>query len=191
MLCNVIHAATVNAMSNADIVYDPARAADLLGVSASGLRRLAPIYESVFGELKRVGKGDEEKRSREWPSEAVGRLQAARQVTGRGRPYRTIEAALEAIREGVEVEGVEIDFGGRQAGADVATSQALQVLIGEIQALRLEVQELKQGRELLQADKPAPEIKNPGKVEDSAAVENRHHGPLVKFSIWLESLLRR
>jgi hypothetical protein len=189
MLCNVIHAATVNAMSNADIVYDPARAADLLGVSASGLRRLAPIYESVFGELKRVGKGDEGKRSREWPADAVERLQAARGVTGRGKPYRTIEAALEAIREGVEVDTAEIDFGGRQTGADVATSQALQVLIGEIQALRLEVQELKQGRELSQ---PAAEIKNSsGPVEQSPLVEDKHHGPLVKFSMWLESLLRR
>ncbi len=139
VLCNVIHAATVNAMNDADIVYDPARAADLLGVSASGLRRLAPIYERVFGELKRVGKGDEEKRSREWPSEAVGRLQAARQVTGRGKPYRTIEAALGAIREGAEVEGVEIDFASRHAGAEGAIGEALQVLLSEVRTLRDEV----------------------------------------------------
>ncbi len=184
VLCDVIHAATVNAMNDADIVYDPAKAADLLGVSASGLRRLAPIYESVFGELKRVGKGDEDKRSREWPSEAVGRLQAARQVTGRGRPYRTIEAALEAIRDGVEVGTAEIDFGGRHTGADVATSQALHVLIGEIQALRLEVQELKQGRELSQ---PAAEIKDAAPVETG----NRQHSPLIRLLISLESFLRR
>ncbi len=178
VLCNVMGAATVNAMSNADlasIVYDPAQAAELLDVSASGLRRLAPIYESVFGELKRVGKGDEEKRSREWPSEAIERLLTARRLTGRGKPYRTIEAALEAIRDGVETDTSEIDFGSRQTGADVATGQALQVLIGEIQALRLEVQELKQSRELSQP---------------SAEKENRH-GPLVKFSLWLESWLRR
>jgi hypothetical protein len=188
VLCNVIHAATVNAMSNADIVYDPARAADLLGVSASGLRRLAPIYESVFGELKRVGKGDEEKRSREWPSEAVGRLQAARSVTGRGRPYRTIEAALEAIRDGVEVDTAEIDLGSRQAGADAAIGEALQVLIGEIQALRLEVAELKQDKDL----QPLPEINNlPQRIEEPAAVENRQHGILVKLAMRLESLLNR
>jgi DNA-binding transcriptional MerR regulator len=138
-------------MSNANsasIVYDPAQAAELLGVSASGLRRLAPIYESVFGELKRVGKGDEEKRSREWPADAIERLLTARRLTGRGKPYRTIEAALEAIRDGVETDTTDIDFGGRQAGADAAIGEALQVLLSEVHALRNEIQELKQGREL-------------------------------------------
>ncbi len=183
-------AATVNAMNDADIVYDPARAADLLGVSASGLRRLAPIYESVFGDLKRVGRGDESKRSREWPNEAVGRLQAARQVTGRGRPYRTIEAALGAIRDGVEVEGVEIDFASRGVGADVAIGETLQVLLSEIQALRGEVLELKENQSLPQ---PAAEIKNSAQVTNPAPVEasKRQYGVLVRFSLWLESLLRR
>jgi hypothetical protein len=174
---------TVNAMSNADsasIVYDPAQAAELLGVSASGLRRLAPIYESVFGELKRVGKGDEEKRSREWPSDAIERLLTARRLTGRGKPYRTIEAALEAIRDGVETDTTDIDLRSRQTGADVATSQALQVLIGEIQALRLEVAELKQGREL--------EKENSAEVENSAPGEN--HGPVVRLALWLERRFR-
>jgi hypothetical protein len=179
-------------MSNANltsIVYDPAQAAELLGVSASGLRRLAPIYESVFGELKRVGKGDEEKRSREWPADAIARLQTARQVTGRGRPYRTIEAALEAIRDGVETDTSEIDFASRHTGNEGAIGGALQVLIGEIQALRLEVAELKQGRELSQS---AAEIKNSSApVEQSPPAPDKHHGLLVKFSIWLESLLRR
>jgi hypothetical protein len=174
-------------MSNADsasIVYDPAQAAELLGVSASGLRRLAPIYESVFGELKRVGKGDEDKRSREWPSEAIERLLTARRLTGRGKPYRTIEAALEAIRDGVETDTSEIDFGGRQTGADVATSQALQVLIGEIQTLRLEVQELKQGRELVQPFNPAANSENP------AGSADRQHGILARAAIWIEQRVR-
>ncbi len=184
VLCNVIHAATVNAMNDADIVYDPARAADLLGVSASGLRRLAPIYESVFGDLKRVGKGDESKRSREWTTEAVGRLQAARQVTGRGRPYRTIEAALEAIREGVEVEGVEIDFGGRHAGAEGAIGETLQVLLSEIQALRLEVAELRQDKDL----QPLPEIKN---STGSADEDKWRDSLLLRLLVRLESFFRR
>jgi hypothetical protein len=169
-------------MNDADIVYDPARAADLLGVSASGLRRLAPIYESVFGELKRVGKGDESKRSREWTTEAIERLQTARGVTGRGRPYRTIEAALGAIREGVEVEGVEIDFGGRHAGAEGAIDEALQVLLSEVRTLRDEVAELKS----------LPQIKNSSEPGATAQEnDSSNYGPLVRFSIWLESLLRQ
>lgn len=95
----------------------------------------------MFGDLKRVGKGDEDKRSREWPSEAIERLKTARSITGRGRPYRTIEAALEAIRDGVEVDTTEIDFGGRYTGNEGAIGEALQVLLAEIKALRTEVQE--------------------------------------------------
>jgi hypothetical protein len=175
-------------MSNANsasIVYDPAQAAELLDVSASGLRRLAPIYESVFGELKRVGKGDEEKRSREWPADAIERLLTARKLTGRGKPYRTIEAALEAIRDGVEAGTAEIDFASRHTGNEGAIGEALQVLIAEIQALRLEVQELKKGRELSQ---PTPEIRNPAGPADE---DKRQHSLFVRLAMKLESWVRK
>ena len=36
-------------------VFDAATAAQAVGVSVSGLRRLAPIYEEVYGELPRGG----------------------------------------------------------------------------------------------------------------------------------------
>jgi hypothetical protein len=139
----------------------------------------------VFGELKRVGKGDESKRSREWTTEAIERLQTARGVTGRGRPYRTIEAALEAICEGVEVEGVEIDFASRHAGAEGAIGETLQVLLAEVKALRTEVAELSQTH---------AEIKNSGKVEDSAAVEataDRQHSLLVRLALKIDSWVRK
>jgi hypothetical protein len=164
------------------IVYDPARAAELLGVSASGLRRLAPIYESVYGDLKRVGRGAADKRSREWTTEAIERLQTARGVTGRGKPYRTIEAALEALRDGVEVGSIEIDFTGRHTGADGALGETLQVLIGEIQALRGEVLELKQNQALPQS---------PAENKNSSEPADRQHGFLVRSALWLERLLRR
>lgn len=185
-----------NAADEASIIYDPAQAAELLGVSASGLRRLAPIYESVFGDLKRVGKGDEEKRSREWSSVAVDHLRRARALTGRGKAYRTIEKALEAIRDGEAPDATEIDFVVPQGTTDPAIVETLGVLIAEIKALRTEVAELKQGQ--LEApgqnDSYAAKNKNPQLVEGSAGpavVESNDHGPLVKFSIWLESLLRR
>ncbi len=180
MTYDVIGAATVNAMTDT-IVYDPAAAADLLGVSASGLRRLAPIYESVYGDLKRVGRGAADKRAREWTAEAVERLQTARGVTGRGKPYRTIEAALEALRAGVEVAAVEIDFAGRHAGGEGALGETLQVLIGEIQALRGEVLELKQNQALPQ---PRAAEKNPAAAQDD---DSSNHGLLVRLALWLES----
>lgn len=161
------------------IVYEPAEAAERLGVSASGLRRLAPIYESVFGDLKRTGKGDEDKRAREWSSEAVDRLQTARALTGRGRPYRTVEKALEAIRDGTVTATAEIDLGGRQNAADGAVAEALQVLLNEVRALRAEVVELKQGREL-----PAPR-----RIEEPE--QDRQHGLLVRLALRVEGWLRR
>jgi hypothetical protein len=184
-------------MSNVDnepasIVYDPAKAAELLEVSDSGLRRLAPIYESVFGELKRTGKvskGADDKRPRIWPSEAVSQLAQARARTGRGKPYRTIEAALEAIRDGVESTS-EIDFGGRQDSVDPAIGKTLQVLIGEIQALRLEVAELKQGRELLPAQNLAPEIRNSSAPVDNPAHREENHGVLARAALWIEQRLK-
>lgn len=158
------------------IVYDPAAAAERLEVSASGLRRLAPIYESVFGELKRVGKGDEDKRAREWSGEAIDRLQVARALTGRGRPYRTIESALEAIRDGLVTDSVEIDSGGRQSAIDPAIAEALQVLLVEVRALRAEVVELKQGQQL------EPLVRAENSQEESV---------IVGFARRLDKLLKR
>ncbi len=169
-----------NANNEASIIYDPAQAAELLGVSNSGLRRLAPIYESVFGALKRTGKGDEEKRSREWSNVAVEHLQRARALTGRGRPYRTIEKALEAIRDGEAPDTVEMDFAVPQGTTDPAIVETLGVLIAEIKALRTEVAELKEGRQLDAPERTVQPIKD--EVQE---------GIIVKFAKRLESLLRR
>jgi hypothetical protein len=86
--------------------------------------------------------------------------------------------ALEALRSGVEVETVEIDFGGRQTGAEGAIGETLQVLIGEIQALRSEVAELKS----------LPQIENRHEVEAAA---DRQHSLLVRLALKIDSWVRK
>lgn len=150
-------------------LLEPAIAAKRLGVSASGLRRLAPIYEEVHGELPRKGSGAEDKRARLWPQEAVERLQDARRLVELER-FRTISDALRALESGAVVETVELEPRDRHAGADIATQQALQRLLEEMQALRAEVAELR--------DETPPEK------------EPQEHGPLVRFALWVEQRLR-
>lgn len=173
-------------------LYEPATAADKLGVSASGLRRLAPIYESVFDELPRTGKGQKDKRARLWPSEAVVRLQVARGLVEVER-YRTIKEALEALRDGLTVDVSELAVETPQAAPDEVTQATLQVLIDEMRQLRLEVGELRQLqetrliepetiRQLEQLDKLQTAAREAGQSED---------GVFVRFARWLEKILKK
>ncbi len=77
-------------------VYAPGDVASRLGISGPGLRRLALIYERVYGELPR-----DPKLGRVWPQGAVERLERARADVQAGRAV-SVEAALAAIRAGVE-----------------------------------------------------------------------------------------
>jgi hypothetical protein len=73
----------------------PREAAAALGVSPSGLRRLADIYAGVGGDLPR----DPRTHSRIWPRQAVAELATARLLVAEKRTT-TIRAALQAIRRG-------------------------------------------------------------------------------------------
>jgi hypothetical protein len=154
-------------------LLEPSAAAERLGVSASGLRRLAPIYEKVHEPLPRRGTGDKSKRARLWPSEAVERLQDARALVEQGR-CKTILEALQALQTGV-VTTLEIEPVNRQQGLDVATQKTLEMLIREISALRDEVAELR---------------KDAG-TKSLEASDRLDRGLVTRFGLWLERLLRR
>ncbi len=154
-------------------LLEPSAAAERLGVSASGLRRLAPIYEQVYEPLPRRGSGDESKRARLWSTESVDRLQDARALVEQGR-CKTILEALQALQTGV-VTTLEIEPVNLQQGLDVATQKTLEMLIREISALRNEVAELR-------------------KVAGTKSLETSdrlNRGLVTRFGLWLERLLRR
>lgn len=188
------------------VVYlEPAAAAEQLHVSPSGLRRLAPIYESVYGKLQRTGKGKEEKQSRLWTTEAVERLTMARALVEADKhntvkKYATIHKALKAMRDGVADE-VTLEFSGTSYPAsDPAIHEALRVLLSEVKALRDEVAELKSERRLESPQKLDNKVaqqvappENPTTVKATQGTLQEapvQHGVLVRLAIRLEGLTR-
>ncbi len=79
------------------VLLPPKEAARRLGIVPSTLRRLAPIYEGIFGELP--WEGDAEGGGRLWPSDAVERLQAGRALVAEGRA-KSLDSALRALAGG-------------------------------------------------------------------------------------------
>jgi DNA-binding transcriptional MerR regulator len=110
-----------------EVLWSPGDVAKRLGVSPSGLRRLAGTYAELYGELPRDSSGT----SRLWSSEAVNRLEAARALLAAGQA-RSIKDALLAIE------------GGATASADAALSlgqegrvvEALGVVAARLEALQ-------------------------------------------------------
>lgn len=155
-----------------DVMLEAGAAAEQVGVSASGLRRLAPLYEAVHGELPRKPKSH----NRLWPQVAVERLQRARRLVEAER-YRTISDALTALARGLKADDTEVAPTTARVSPD-ATQQALAMLTAEVRQLRQEVTALRQ----------LPPTKNP----PARGTDNdQQHGLMVRAAIWLESLLRR
>ena len=78
----------ITAVDQDRTVYEPKDAAEQLGLSPAGLRRLAGIYERVYDDLPR-----DARRGRLWPQEAIYRLDRARTLVHEGRAP-SVEAAL-------------------------------------------------------------------------------------------------
>lgn len=135
-------------MSDDPVTYlDAATAAAAVGVSTSGLRRLAPIFEQVYGVLPRSGKGSGDS-PRMWSLEAVNRLSTARRMVETGQ-HRSVRTALEAL-QGVESTGDGLEV--PQIGSQPTDRQLLEVLVNEVRVLRSEVETLRaSGRALPQA----------------------------------------
>lgn len=180
------------------VLLEPATAAKRLDISASGLRRLAPIYEAVHGELLRKGSGAEDKQARLWPEEAVERLKDARKLVER-KHSRTILEALRALQSGVSVDEVEMEPANRYTSSDIASQQTLELLLERMAALHDEVVEL---RSEVRGKEPMPTrpvffgaeewATEPSESPRAAQVDRRdaEHGLLVRLALWLERRFR-
>ncbi len=127
----------------------PGDAAKRLGVSPSGLRRLAGIYADTYGDLPR-----DEVDNRLWPVEAVERLEVARSLVAQGRA-KTIKEAFQHLDAGVELETPLAPVGAPQG--------ALGVLMGELKAIREELAALREDNAVLRSKVealPAPQVDN-------------------------------
>jgi hypothetical protein len=166
-------------MADAEVVLSPGEAARVLGVSPSGLRRLAVGYGEVYGELQKDAGGT----SRIWPREAVVRLQAARALMAAGQA-RSVRDALRAV-EGGAAPPVEMAAAGGDVVAALgvvatrleALQDSNQRLEAEMRALRSEVE----GLRALPASERSPAVEGGGAGDD---------GLVVRAARWLERRLR-
>jgi len=127
-------------MSEAEVQIGAAEVAARLGVSGTGLRRLADIYAEVHGDLHR----DPKTNNRIWTTLAMNRLETARSLLHSGRAD-SIKNALMAAAEGVEpsVESISIpSTGGVQAAAWSALAQRFQELERNNEEMKGRLQEL-------------------------------------------------
>jgi hypothetical protein len=105
-------------------VYPPSEVQSRLEVSASGLRRLAGIYERTVGPLPR------DERGRVWPEDAVDALEVARSLVRDGRAV-SIDAALRG--QSVEGEAEPHSVPARPSTDEINPGAAI---LAELRALR-------------------------------------------------------
>ncbi len=170
-------------MAETEMLYSARQLSDELEITLQMLSKYAQAYTKLTKrQIKKQGRD-----GRHFTPEQREVIKNARDMV-RNQTGTTVEDAMKRALV-FDSAALEVESWGDTTGFDLdrlkqALNEAVTApLIGEIQALRDEVAELKQGREL--------EKENPAPVEQSPPVEDKHHGPLVKFSIWLESLLRR
>jgi hypothetical protein len=167
-------------MADAEVVLSPGEAARVLGVSPSGLRRLAVVYGEVYGALQKDAGGT----SRIWPREAVVRLQEARALMAAGQA-RSIRDALVAV-EGGAAPPVEMAVSdGRVEAALGVVATRLEALQDSNQRLEAEVRALRsevEGMRALPASEQSPAVEGRGAGED---------GLVVRAARWFEKLLQR
>lgn len=162
-------------MSDDPVTYlDAAGAAAVVGVSVSGLRRLAPIFEQVYGELPRSGKGSGDS-PRLWSPDAVSRLATARAAVESGR-FKSVRIALEAL-QGVESTGDSLE--AAQIGSQLTDRQVLEAVLKELVELRSEVELLRRERSL-----SAP-------VEVEPGASNEQPGLIVRLANGLDNWFKK
>lgn len=164
-------------MDDAEVVLSPGEAARRLGVSPSGLRRLAVVYGEVYGDLQKDSSGT----SRLWPQEAVMRLEAARALLSAGQA-RSIRDALIAVESGAAPRVEVAVQDGRVAEALGMVAARLEAVLDSNRRLEAEVTELR---------REVAEVKAlPSTAEAPAEGGAEADGLLVRTARWLEQLLK-
>ncbi len=174
------------------MVHEAGAAAEQLGLSPSGLRRVAAIYEAVHGELPRK----QDTRARLYPAEALERLTTARRLV-EAEVYRSIGEALEALVRGVPVNLTVELSDAAPVRSQAVPNEALGVLLGELRGLREENAEIRAELRALRSEVgelrrlPVASVTSPTDLldpDEPAAVEVE--GPFVRAARWLERRLR-
>jgi hypothetical protein len=168
--------------SNSEVMLSTADVSKRLKVGSAMVRKWAIAYEGATGDkVKLRSKRD----GREFSPSQVAIIAAAKKYVD----YEgvKVETALKMVLGQSELVPVALDTGQEDSDSLEVLKEFLaqngettQLLLEEIRGLR---QDLSQT--------PAENKNSSAPVEQSSPAEEKHHGPLVKFSIWLESFLRR
>jgi hypothetical protein len=167
--------------SDDDVMFEAGAAAERLDLSASGMRRLAVIFEQVHGELPRKpdAKGRvSESSGRLYSGEVLRQLETARAMVEAER-YPTIREALQALLRG-EPADLPAEVG---VGAQVNSAEAWRVVLGELREVRAELVAL---RSEVATGRALPEGEQ---VAETTTGESS--GVLVRVALWLEQRLHK
>ncbi len=186
------------------VLLPPAEAMRVLGVSASGLRRYASIYEELHGDMPRDNQG-----RRLWSREAVDALRAAKGLVDAGK-VSSIGQALEGL-DGAPQTMLEAAANLSVKPTDEALSKLLEKLSSvdrleqEVRLLREQVEKQNDLMEQLVEQKVLPPGDNDERIDRALEVEMLKSqeaapedstsadrpGVLVRVAHRLERLLRR
>ncbi len=170
-------------MAETEMLCSARQLSDELEITLQMLSKYAQAYTKLTKrQIKKQGRD-----GRHFTAEQREVMKNARDMV-RNQTGTTVEDAMKRALV-FDSAALEVESWGDTTGFDLdRLKQALNEsvtapLIGEIQALRDEVAELSHSR---------AEIRNSSEL-GAAAQENdlSNHGVLVRFSLWLESLLRR
>lgn len=117
-----------------ELLIPPKQAAERLGVSSSGLRRLAILWEEVYGAIH--WEGEREGGGRVYPESVVAKLEAARALVREGRS-KSIQNALQAL------DGGATPLTQALARPGIPDQDVLLALLTEMQAMRDELTQLR------------------------------------------------
>lgn len=152
-------------MSETEIYISAAEAATRLGVSGTGLRRLADIYAEVADPLER----DSKTNNRLWTLTVVERLEEARAIMHAGRAG-SIKDALMAAAGGVEAPAGRLDV----PGGNYVQGFALEMLAQRFEAMEQDNQEMKaQLSELLELNQQFSRQLEPPREQNAELEEQR------------------
>lgn len=164
-------------------VLAPREVCARVGLSPAGLRRLAPVYERVHGDLPRDDRG------RLWREEDVERLQAARDAVHAGR-YTSTEAALRAGISPGEGEVPAAPRGGAPASLEAVQRlleemvEGQRAMISRMEALEAENRELR--RQLEPPPPPDEATAEPEPEIPDTSQEHPERGLWTRARRWLQ-----
>lgn len=168
--------------ADSEKLYSTREVATELGLGAAMLRRYASTYETVTDDEITVHRRD----GRLFTETQVKVLMEARALVM--RTSVDVETAIkQAVKQPLQAATVALAQGNALSSdtfieaLTAAQERANAPLLGELQGIRAALERLEATGQSDQLDKPEMTTKNP----------QLEHGPVVRFALWLERVLRR